>query len=191
MATIPFVLPQATPAVLTDTALTDVIQETVVGITGLPGINVRPGDQLTPANLPDFTVNWASLQINTADADAFAFIRQVSDTEIELERDQEIKLLASFYGPLASSYCGIFKDGLQIEQNRFALGREGIKLVNTARERYLPSLVKEVYQQRFDLPVVLRRRIRRVYLSASINSAGLGLDNEYYVTPITVTPPTP
>jgi hypothetical protein len=191
MATVPFVLPEALPAILEDDVLVDVIQETVVGITGLLPTLVRPSAQPNPPLLPDFSVNWVALLINTSDADAFAFIRQVNETDIELERDQEINLLASFYGPNSQRVCGIFKDGLQIEQNRFALGREGIKLVNTARERHLPSLVKEVYQQRYDLPVLLRRRIRRVYKSASINSAGIGLDNEHYITPIIVSPPTP
>jgi len=191
MATIPFVLPDALPSVLSDDALVDVIQETVVGITGLDPKLVRPSAQPNPPNLPDFSINWVALLVNVTDADTFAFIRQINEEEIELERDQEINLLASFYGPQAQNVCGVFKDGLQIEQNRFALGRSGIKLINTARERHLPSLVKEVYQQRYDLPVLMRRRIRRVYQSASINSAMLGLDNEYYITPITVNPPTP
>jgi hypothetical protein len=63
--------------------------------------------------------------------------------------------------------------------------------MSTGRERHIPSLLKEIWQQRYDLPVVWRRRVRRVYKSASVIGVSLGLDNEHYITPIVVSPPTP
>jgi len=186
-----FIRPEAVPTPLEDNALIDAMQATVVGCTGLPGELVRPRDQPEPPNLPDFSLNWASLGLSVTDSDVFAYIRQIDDENIELEHDQEITLLAIFYGTQAQSYVGLLRDGLQIEQNRFPLGALGVKLVSTGRERHIPALLKEIWQQRYDLPVVWRRRVRRVYKSASVIGANIGLDNEYYITPIIVRPPTP
>ncbi|UNA00774.1 hypothetical protein ZHS_18 [Edwardsiella phage vB_EpM_ZHS] len=186
-----FIRPEAVPNPLEDDALIDAMQATVVGVTGLDPTLVRPRNQPAPPNLPDFSLNWASLGLTVTDSDSYAFVRQVNDTDMELEHDQEITLLAIFYGSSAQSYVGLLRDGLQIEQNRWALGALGVKLVSTGRERHIPSLLKEIWQQRYDLPVVWRRRVRRVYKSASVIGVSLGLDNEHYITPIVVSPPTP
>lgn len=186
-----YILPEASPTPAMDDELEDILQLAFRGITGLPAKLVRPRVQPEPANMPDFASSWASFGVTDTESDLLAFIRQVDDTTQELQRDQQFTALASFYGPGAQGYLERFRDGIQIQQNREELGSHGIKLVEVGKPRRLPALVKGLWLDRRDVAVVLRRRYTRLYRVASIDSASLGLDNEFYVTPILVTPPTP
>lgn len=186
-----YILPEAMPAPPMDDELEDILQRAFVGITGMDATLVRPRFQPEPANMPDFSQTWASFGVTETESDLLAFLRQVDDGVQELQRDQQFTALASFYGPLAQTQLERFRDGVQVQQNREELGSYGIKLVEVGRPRRLPALVKGQWQDRRDVAVVLRRRYSRLYRVAAIQSAGLGLDNEFYVTPITVNPPTP
>lgn len=184
-----FILPEPLPSPLEDPVLTDAIQATVAGVTGLAGQWVRPRWQPEPPNQPDFSVNWAAVGITGFDDELYTYEKQIDEATRQLERSQDLTMLVSFYGPLANRYAGIFKDGIMIEANRFALGAVGLKLKEVQRSRNLPALVKEKYLNRIDVPVILSRRIIRTYKLNSINQAWVGLDNEYYITPIIVNPP--
>lgn len=186
-----FILPEPAPSPLEDPVLTDALQATVAGVTGLAGQWVRPRWQPEPPNQPDFTVNWAAIGITAFEDELYTYEKQLSDELRQVERSQELTVLASFYGPLANRYMGMFKDGIMVEANRFALGAVGLKLKEVQRSRNLPALVKEKFLNRIDLPIVFTRRIIRVYKLNAINGAWVGLDNEFYITPIIVTPPSP
>lgn len=187
----PYVLPTPLPAVIEDLDLDRIFQANLVGITGLPGRLVRPRWQPEPPNQPDFTENWAALGVTATEADTFAFIRQVDAATVELERDQFITVLVSFYGPASGNYLGLYRDGLSVQLNRLSLTEAGIKLIEVGKARQLPALLKEKWMKRQDIQVEFARRIRRLYTLASINTLDMGLDNEYYITPIIVNPPTP
>ncbi|MNK60448.1 hypothetical protein D3C87_795820 [compost metagenome] len=186
-----YILPDAMPAPPMDDELEDILQRAFAGITGMDPRLVRPRFEPEPANMPDFSQTWASFGVGETQSDLLAFLRQVSDDVQELQRDQQFTALASFYGPGAQVQLERFRDGIQIQQNREELGSFGIKLVEVGQARRLPALVKGLWQDRRDVPVILRRRYTRLYRVAAVNSADLGLDNEFYVTPIVVTPPTP
>lgn len=185
----PFIRPAGSPAVLDGDALLDAFQPTLSGITGLPGDLVRPRWQPEPPNQPDFGTDWVAFGVTVMPADAFAFIRQVDISTVELECTEELQALASFYGPNAPGLAGELRDGLQIDQNRWALLALGIKLVEVQQQRQVPALMKQIWTKRVDVPMRWRRWVVRRYAVNSVESAALGLDNELYITPITVQPP--
>lgn len=186
-----FLQPSPTPAVPDDDDLMRLFQPTVSGVTGIPGNLVRPRWQPEPPNTPDFSTNWCAIGVTVTESDTFAFIQQVDDTHQLLERDQHLDVLMSFYGPGSGNLAGIFRDGIQIQQNRADLVSKGLKFQYVGNIRKLPALLKEKWVSRQDLTMRLSRRIRRVYAVNSITGLPDSfIDNELYRTPI-VLPPAP
>lgn len=186
-------LPPLTP-VDYDNALDDIFHGCIQGITAIAPTLVRPRWQPEPPNQPDFTVNWVAFGVMTLDADRFAYARHdpagaagLGTTDIE--RDERIKLLLSFYGPQASGYQARFAMGLQLSQNRDALSAAGIKLVEVQEAFTLPALFKEKWVKRVDSAVIFRRRVARSYAIQNVESSDVGLNNELYITPIEITNP--
>lgn len=186
-----YVQPAPTPLVLAGDPLEDVFQGAIAGITGIDGTLVRPRWQPEPANIPDFTENWIAFGITTMPADRFVFLKQIDASTVELECSEELSLLCSFYGPSAQNYASVFRDGLQIQQNRAALSAQKIKLVEIGDPRQVPALFKQVWTKRIDESARFRRWVVRRFTQNSIESLMAGLDNELYITPIVVNPPTP
>lgn len=187
----PFVLPNPLPAPLEDNALVDALQATVVGITGLSAKLVRPRWQPEPPNMPDYSIDWCAIGPTEYNDELYVFEEQVNANTRAIERSQEFTVLASFYGPHAQSYMGRFKDGVMLEYNRLDLGALGVKLKEVQRSRNVPALFKEKWVPRIDLPTVWTRRIRREYTLNNIEVANIDLDNEFYITPIKINPPSP
>lgn len=183
-----YVLPESLPAPAMDRELDAILQRAFVGITGMQGKLVRPRWQPEPPNLPDFSLTWAAFGVTDTDSDLLAFVRQVDDATQELQRDQWFTTMASFYGAEGQQRAELWRDGIQLQQNREELRSFGIKLTEVGKVRRVPALVKGVWQDRRDVSVVMRRRYTRLYRVASVADATVGLDNEYYVTPINVTP---
>lgn len=186
-----FILPNPLPAPLEDNALVDAIQATVAGVTGLSGKLVRPRWQPEPPNMPDYSIDWCAVGPTEYNDDVYVYEEQVNATTRAVERSQEFITLASFYGPHCQSFMGRLKDGIMLEANRFALGALGVKLKEVQRSREVPALFKEIWVRRIDLPIVWTRRIRREYTLNQIEVANIDLDNEFYITPITIQPPSP
>jgi hypothetical protein len=157
-----------------DDALVDLLQTVIVGITGLSGMLVRPRWQPEPANLPDYGTNWASLGITERRSNAYPFVEHESpgngtDT---LVNNETFKLETSFYGPLASTNATYLRDGLAIAQNREQLYLAGISLLVVPTDIIaLPSLLKERWLFRVDMPVWFVREIRRTYPVLNLLSA--------------------
>lgn len=188
-----FIQPDAAPSPEYDNDLDDLLHDAIAGITGLANELVRPRWQPEPPNQPDFNTNWAAFGVMDTDDDRFAHQRHDPDEGPEgsniVSNDQTITVLHSFYGPEAAFYLNKFRTGMQIEQNREQLGAAGVKLVEFQGVTQLPALLKEKWVKRLDVRVVYRRRINRVYGVSTILSATAELDNEQYITPISVTNP--
>ncbi len=179
-----YIAPASSPAY--GDALDDVLQSVIVGLTGIAGSLVRPRWQPEPPQQPAFTVNWV----------AFGLVRQVNDTfayvghnpagagSDEVQEDELLYVLHSFYGPECHSLCARFRAGLMLAQNRDALTAANIALVEVQEATHLPALLKERWVKRIDVTAVYRRRTSRTYNVLTITSGQLGLDNEHYVTPI-------
>lgn len=177
-----------------DEALDDIFHAAIFGITQIPKNLIRPRWQPEPPNQPDFTTNWAAFGIMTMDGDRFSYQRHspagsggLGSTDIE--RDEKLKLLISFYGPNCAGYQARWSLGLQLSQNRDELSAAGIKLVEVQEAVMLPALFKEKWVKRVDSAAIFRRRIARTYAIENVESATVGLDNEHYITPIIINKP--
>lgn len=165
------------------------MQAIVVGITGLDGSKVRPRWQTNVPNLPLANENWAAIGAVRTIPDTFAVELHDPDDEgtSELQRHEVIELLASFYGPLADAYAALLRDGLQIAQNREVFQLNAVALVDTGEAITAPILTKNVWQNRVDIRITVRRQVRRVYRVFNLLSANGVIHNEYYDTPLNVT----
>lgn len=184
-----YILPDPTPVVLQDEELDKLFTRMIRGVTGIDGQLVRPRWQPEPPNQPDYNVAWAAMGITKSDDDRNVFKRQVDALTMELEYDQVLSVLVSFYGPRAGEMAALFKDGLQVDQNRVELKSQRVKLTECQEARKLPALFKEKWLKRIDVASTWRRRVTRRYSVGSFLSAGISLDNEHYITPIQVAPP--
>jgi hypothetical protein len=149
--------------------------------------------------MPDFGTDWAAVGIMDGDRDKFPYMVQLDSLKLALERDETFNVLFSFYGPNGQQYANVFADGLFVDANRFDLTAAGIALISVGESRQVPALFKEKWQKRWDIRADFRRRVQRVYTANAIeqldqvlpDGATAGLDNEQYITSITVNPPTP
>lgn len=156
-----------------DSDLDAILQQAIVGITGLAGAMVRPRWQATVPRQPEPSVNWCAFGItDTGPADFPAITHDGtgngSDT---LLRHEEITVLASFYGPGASSNSKTLRDGIYLAQNREALQAQGIDLIGTDDIRAAPDLINQQWVRRFDLQLNFRRKSQRTYPVLNLLSA--------------------
>lgn len=160
-----YVEPSAVPAPLEDAELQDFFQEVVVGITGLPGKFVRPAWQQEPPNLPPVNTDWAALAITARPSDTYPYVGHdgTGDGSDNLQRHEDVEVLTSFYGPHADKFMSLWRDGLAIPQNRETLTLGSFVFVACDPALTVPSLVKERWLYRVDLPVHFRRQIDRTY----------------------------
>lgn len=181
---------------LYDDALTDILQATIVGITGLPGGLIRPRWQVEPPTQPDFNVDWCAMGITKTTPDTFNYERHDPAANGGLgasyvEEDEVIIQLCSFYGPNSSKNCEVYRKGLMINQNRDALAAYFIYLTAVDEQVNVPALIKEKWVRRADVTVTYRRRTSTTYPILTILGGGVnGLDNGIYNTPI-LTPVSP
>lgn len=184
-----FLVPSSEP--VNDDSLDDLLQAPIVGITGIPGPLVRPRWQPEPPVQPDFDVDWCAFGITRTGPDVFSYQRHdpvgnAGAGQNIVERDELLYVLHSFYGPNCARNIHRFRSGLDIEQNRATIKASGIVLVEAQDPVNLPALLKEKWVQRIDMTVVYRRRTATAYRILTLQSGQMGLDNELYVTPITV-----
>jgi uncharacterized protein YaaQ len=173
---------------LNDAALDAVLQQLVVGVTGLPGSLVRPRwqrpdtDPNTPPTQPAVNVDWCSIGIlnqiphdfpyeyHTGDGDGY-------DTQVTWET---LDVMASFYGPNCRNNAAVLRSGLYINQNRESLISYGIKLREAGTMTLVPDLVNVQWLSRCDLTIILDREIIRVYPILNLESVqgGISTDSE-------------
>lgn len=177
-------------------ALDDLFHDTIVGVTGLDNKLVRPRWQPAPPTQPPFAADWCAFGIVDSEKDWDPYMRHEPNAntgagQTVTEQDEQFQLLVSFFGPDAYAYQSLWEDGLKVDQNRAALNAQGIKWMFTGRATQVPSLLKEAWVKRVDQRITFRRRVFRTYAVLNIASADIQLDNEHYITDISVTPPPP
>lgn len=161
-----YVLPTAAlPAPLEDDQLTDLFQAWVVGVTGLQATLVFPRWQEEPPNLPAYGESWAAIGITGRDPDTYAALvhQGAGQGSDRFQRHEQLDLLVSFYGPQADALCGLFRDGVQVAQNRAMLTANAMGLTNTGRPQHAPALIKMRWTNRVDLPLRVNRGVQRDY----------------------------
>lgn len=189
-------LAPAAPPPADDDALEDLLHDVFAGITGLDAALVRPRFQLEPADLPAVGENWCAFGITEQGPEANATVvhNATGDGADTLQRETDLEVLVSFYGPQAQGYAGILADGFQIAQNRDALKAAGMNFTATGRIVRAPELVKERWLDRYDVPVSLVRQVNRIYpvlnllLGQGVIQAEVRIDADPMVIPFTVRP---
>jgi hypothetical protein len=181
-----YLSPSAAPPY--DDALADILHDAIAGITGLPDSLVRPRWQPEPPPRPAFDVDWVAFGVSVEPADTFAWQGTVGP-DYEVQRDELVRVLHSFYGPNCESFERRLRDGLALSQNRDGLKANNINLIEVQDPVKLPRLLQEKWVQRVDVTIVYRRRTSRKYAVLPVEIFQAGLDNEDYFTPINVTLP--
>lgn len=175
--------PSPAPAPLEDAALRDFLQAVFVGLTGLDGKLVRPRWQPVPPAQPEIGTNWMAFGIVARPADTFAF--EMHDPAAAngngadvMNRNEELTILCSFYGPNAGGYATGVRDGLSVPQNREALLKAGMALIGCEDIVSAPALINDQWYSRLDMTVRIRRSVTRVYPILHITSAGITLTTD-------------
>jgi hypothetical protein len=161
--------PDSSPAPLEDDAFDVVLQNIVVGITGLTSNLVFPRWQPEPPIHPEVDIDWAAIGVISTQSDWQPSIIHVSSNSAHpdgfdaFQRMEVDTLLCTFYGPNAGKNAALLRDGLFIDQNAAELRKNSIGLVEVRDLITTPELFKKRWLSRVDLEVVLRREIRRNY----------------------------
>ena len=156
-----------------DASLDAVLQQVVVGITGISGSLVRPRWQAVVPKQPEPGTNWCAIGVSGIEpadypAEAHDGSGNGSDTQQAWEG---LSVLASFYGPDAMANASLLKRGLYVAQNREPLQAAGIDVVDAGTITAAPDLVNQQWIRRYDLPIRLRRKVETRYPILNIASA--------------------
>lgn len=179
------------PSPIEDAALEDFFTAFVAGISGLDNQFVRPGWQPEAPNIPTNGVNWCGLKITNQDRDAFAAVIHHPQSGMtpgydEMRRHEVLEILASFFGPNANSIVSRFADGLQIAQNREILNLNSMGFVEAKNIVRLPTLMKEIWLDRYDFKFYIKRQIVRYYGVLDLLSAQTNVQTDQPVRTVTV-----
>lgn len=168
------VQPNITPAPLQGDDLNDFLQAWLVVLTDLPGPMVRPAPQTTPPNIPADGTIWMAFWPSVGKSDTFPFVGQVGDN-YQLQRNEVIRILCSFYdqgiGGLANQCASLLRDNLSVPQNLEVLLEQNMGMIGCEDLVPVPSLLKQRWLYRVDLPIYLTRQVVRNYNVPSIVEA--------------------
>jgi hypothetical protein len=162
----PIPTPPGLPEPLGSQDLDNYIQQMVAAVAGIDEILVRPRFQPEPPNLPDFVTDWVAVGVQRHRPIGFVqatIHHPEGNGHDETQRHEEIDVLASFYGPRSNHYATNFHNGMLIWQNRSLMRLVGMSLVEVGDGIRAPELVKNLWLDRMDKTVTLRRIIRRDY----------------------------
>ena len=166
-----YLAPTSSQALPDGLTLTQFIQSVLVGISGFAGNLVRPKWQQNPPGQPDVDVNWLAFAITNSTQDTNAYVALDGDDAYQFQRQQEIEVQCSMYGPSSLENTDLLRDGFQITQNLEALQIANMAFVNTSNAMHAPELVNERFFDRYEFSIFLRRQTQRVYPILSFASA--------------------
>lgn len=163
--------PSAAPAY--DAALDRVVQQIVVGITGLPGAYVRPRWQPVQPKQPDPSVDWCAIGVQSITPDDGPAIVHdgAGDGSDTIRRHEAIEFVASFYGPNGLGSASLLRDGISLPQNVEAIAAVGLAYISTSQITPAPALVNEQWIRKYDIRLSFRRRVDRAYPVLNLLSA--------------------
>lgn len=167
-------LPAAAPAPLEGQALDRFLQQWVVGILGVDGSLVRPRWQAEPSNIPTEFTAWVAMGVTRRPSDTYPYVKHSSDGD-HLQRHEDLHILFSFYDTgvdgKADTLGALLRDGLSIPQNLELLTENNMGFVSCGEQVPAPVLLNERWLYRFDMEVVVRREVERIYPVGDIESA--------------------
>lgn len=166
-----YILPTSTAQLPGSLTLEQFIQTVLVGLSGLAGPFVRPTWQPNPPKMPDNDVNWLAFGITSNTPDANAYVGVKADGSNDFQRHELLDIDCAFYGPLALANASLVRDGFQIQQNLEAMRAADMGFAACEQAIHLPELINERWFNRYQMKILLRRQIRRVYPVLTLLSA--------------------
>lgn len=156
-----------------DTALEDVLQRWLVGITRLAGERIRPRWQPNPPRQPEPEVNWCALGVTDTKTEFSPAIIHDGrgDGEDTMKQHEELIVLCSFYGPGAGRLAALFRDGARLPQNNEMLRQANMALVECGDIKAAPDLLNQQWVRRYDITATVRRQVIRTYQILNLLSA--------------------
>jgi hypothetical protein len=145
-----------------DTALADILQAFIVGVTGLAGAYVRPMWQSNMPVIPTNGTNWCAFNLGNFQA-IQGYQAMNADNEFNFQQHETFDLSCSFYGSNCQRYAAMIRDGLQLSQNREALWLQGISVSGGVQIVHVPELINDVWHDRCDIAISMGRVITREY----------------------------
>ncbi len=169
----PYVTPVSpNPELPAGLTLIQFLQTVVVGLTALPGQLVRPLWQPEPPKQPDINVDWLAFGIDQSAPDFSAYlVPSAGGGPIQTQRQEDLTVKFSIYGPNCTDTYGLLRDGFQIPQNRFALFKANIGYTEITPGRHIPDLVNQRWVDRVECNVILKRQVQRTYPVLTFTSA--------------------
>lgn len=164
------------PAVLEDPVLTDLLQSAVWQITGLTANMVRPRWQDMPPNQPRIDQSWCAIGVVNRTPQDYPYITHQGWAENGAGNDLIIdwstfEVLASFYGPDAAANAGRLRRGFYVEQNRYTLAANGIKVREVTQVVSVPDLFNQQYVDHVDVHIYMARELQATFPIRNIASA--------------------
>ena len=149
----------------TSRGLQNLLQEWCVGVSALPSEKVRPRWQPNPPPRPLIDEPWLAFGITSIEQSNAPYQEESPDgaAPATLQWVETLRLLLSFYGPDAAMQAVTFRNTAYIEENRYPLSRQNIRLQGFGEVTQLPEQVNELWYMRADLPMTLERSTVRVY----------------------------
>ncbi|MDP3351816.1 MAG: hypothetical protein Q8S92_22755 [Hydrogenophaga sp.] len=156
------------------------LQRVVVGITTLPGEMVRPRWQPGNPRHPEPGTNWCAIGTARIRPDAGPAIQHqaAGNGSDSYTRHEELDVLATFYGPQAQRNALRMRDGISVPQNTEGLRAIDIRFVETSDIVAVPELMNQQWVRRYDLPIRLRRVVRRTYTVLNVLAAEIDIDDD-------------
>jgi hypothetical protein len=177
-------------------ALNRFLQAWLVGLSGFDPTLVRPMFQSEPPNIPPAATAWMAFRYNTRPSDGYPFNNWDPNTGTYImRRYEELHILCSFYDTgtngLADFWAAQTRDGSAIAQNLEQLYLNLMAFVICGDLVAVPSLLKERWLYRVDLPITIRRQINRVYAITTVTSLVGTLNDDTGLPPTPVDVPHP
>lgn len=180
------ILPDVAPAPLEGDALYDFFHDWICSLTGLDNSLVRPRWQREPGNLPEENVTWLAFGITKRPSDTY-----IAEVHVpigagynETRRHETLSFLISCYGPDSEAVLQLFRDDIQVAQNREVLSLQSMGLIESGEILIIPELIKDKWVHRADLTFDIRRQVLRQYQVQSIVTSDITVNNKHYLTNI-------
>ncbi len=154
-----YILPTSAPLV-EGAGLGVVLQNLVVGVTGLPTNLVRPRWQTVAPVEPDINTDWCAVGVTDEQPEDGALCYRYDGAQMTSYDHVILTVTASFYGPNAVLNAQHLRIGLMIAQNREALYFDDISLVERAGPVVIvPAITNDRARLRADVSFRLSRTI--------------------------------
>lgn len=158
------------PPPLYDEELEREISRWIRAVSGLPAKMVFPRMTDPQTQIPQNGTTWCGFSISDFNQDAYPAL--IAGGESSQQWDHEsLNILCCFYGPAGQQTATRFRAGIFISQNNDELKRLGLTLWQCGKMYNVPELINNQWVRRYDITVILRRKVIREYGIKSLTSA--------------------